>query len=203
MPTVFHPRLYGSGRVKLLNDQVSVGAGVVNWGKLASSPTALNAGLSANYLGADATQSFSMGSLTGRFDYYSISDGNTVVTSNVNFNSAWRPFGSHFKPFVGIETRVAQYSTGNYWSPVDGSGTAYAGLLAEWGEADWSFSTSAQMGARLYGDAGQSWSISAGGKYWLASDVALNANLWSMSSLRDNAAYRAQSLNLNLEKIWR
>jgi hypothetical protein len=203
MPTVFHPRLYGSGRVKLLNDQISIGAGVVNWGKLASSPNALKAGLSANYLGADATQSFSMGSLTGRFDYYSVSDGNTVVTSSVNFNSAWRPLGTHFKPFTGVETRVAQYSTPDYWSPVDGSGTAYAGLMGEWGEADWNLSASAQVGTSLYGDAGKSWSFSAGGKYWLTSDIALNASLWSMSGFRTNSAYKAQSLNLNMEKIWR
>jgi hypothetical protein len=144
-----------------------------------------------------------MGTLTGRFDYYSISDANTEVTGGLNFNSAWRPLGTHFKPFAGVETRVAQYTTLNYWAPVNGSGTAYAGLTGEWGEADWNVSASAQLGTRLYGDAGNGWSVSAGGKLWLTSDVALNGNLWSMSSFRDNVAYKAQSLNLNLEKIWR
>jgi tetratricopeptide (TPR) repeat protein len=203
MPAVFNPRLYGSGRIKLFDDQVSLGAGVVNWGKMSTSPSAMVAGLSANYLGADANLSFSMGSLTARVDYYSISDTNAVVTSGLNFNSAWRPLGTHFRPFAGIETRVGQYSTTDYWSPVDGSGTAYVGLLGDWGGPEWNLFASAQLGTRLYGDAGRSWSIVVGGKYWLTSDVALNGNLWSMSSFRDNAAYKAQSLNLSLEKIWR
>ena len=202
MPTQLDSTLFGTGRIKLFDDQVSVGAGLVNWGKKAINPNALNAGLTATYLGVDASQSFSMGSLTGRLDYFSISDGNTVVTSSLNFNSAWRPLGSHFKPFAGVETRVAKYSTPNYWSPSLGSGTAFAGLMGEWGEADWNFNASGQLGARLYGDAGSSWSASAGGRKWLTSDLALSANLWSMASWRNSAAYRSQSLNVNLEKLW-
>ena len=124
------------------------------------------------------------------------------MTTKLNLSSAWRPIGSHFTPFVGIETREAKFNTPNYWSPSEGSGTLYAGLLGEWGSADWNFYASGQTGARLYGDAGASWSVSAGGKRWLSKDVALSMNLWSMASTRDNATYRAQSANLNLEKLW-
>ena len=203
LPARFNRQLFATGRVKLFDDRASIGAGIVNWGRKATSPNALMAGLTANYLGADATGSFDLGSLTGRFDYYDISDSNTILTHSVNFNSAWRPFGSHFKPFFGLEGRKAKVSTSSYWSPVLGSGTAYAGLMGEWGESDWNLFASVQWGARLYGDAGTSWSASTGGKRWLSSDIAVSANLWSMASWRDNAAYRAQSLNVNLEKLWR
>ncbi len=194
--------VFGTVRLKLPGDVVTVGAGLVNWGKTAMTPNALQAGLTANYLGADATLSFSMGSLISRMDYFDISDSNTVTTTNVTFHSAWRPWGSHFKPFVGMETREAAVHIANYWSPAQGSGTVFAGMLADWSAADWIFYTSAQLGHPLLGEAGNSWSFSLGGKRWLSADTALNANLWSMASWRDGATYRAQSVQLNLEKLW-
>ena len=102
-----------------------------------------------------------------------------------------------------MQTRDAKFSSPSYWSPEQGSGTLYAGLLGEWGSADWNFYASAQSGTGLYGDAGTSWSVSGGGKRWLSNDIALSMNFWSMASWRDNAAYRAQSATVSLEKLWR
>lgn len=195
--------LYGSLRVSFLDDRVTIGTGRVNWAKLATNPNALSAGLSAKYLGATVAQSVSIGQFTGNIDYYDISDGNSMLTSRANFNSGWRPFGSRYKPYIGIETRTARFNTPNYWSPDQGSGTAYTGLLGEWGAADWSLFASAQLGTRLYGDAGNGWSVSGGGKRWLTNDIAMSMNLWAMDSWRDNSKYKAQSLNVNLEKLWR
>jgi hypothetical protein len=110
--------------------------------------------------------------------------------------------GSHVKPFVGAETRTATFNTGNYWSPSNGSGTLYGGLLGEWGVADWSLYATGQLGMPFYGDAGTGWTVAAGGKRWLTSDIALSANLWAMSSWRDSATYRSQSANVTLEKLW-
>lgn len=203
MATKLNPAMYGTARVKLFNDQVTVGAGRVNWGKISINPLASIGALSANYLGADATHSYSTGTVTGRIANYAISDGNSVLTSSINFDSSWRPLGSHFKPFAGIETRGAKVNKPTYWSPVDGSGTAYAGLMGEWGAAEWNFFGSVQLGAPIYGDAGNSWSISAGGKRWVTNDISLGMNVWSMASWRDNSAYRAQSANVFLEKVWR
>ena len=203
MPTDLNRRLFATGRIKLWDGKISVGAGTVNWSKKASNPNVLNAGLSANYLGFDATQTFSKGRLTGRMDYYTISpDGNSILTSNLTFNPSWRPLGSHFKPFLGVEDRTARFNTSSYWSPAQGAGTAFTGLLGEWSQPDWNLFASAQIGARVRGDSGSSWSVSVGGKRWLTSDVAISTNFWSMASWRDNAAYRSQSLNLNLEKLW-
>jgi tetratricopeptide (TPR) repeat protein len=203
MPTKLNRSLYATGRVKFFDEQLTVGAGRVNWGKMSVNPIASINDLSAIYLGANATQSFALGSVQGRIDYYGVSDGNSIISHSLNFNSAWRPLGSNFKPFAGIEGRSASASAKTYWSPVNGSGTAYAGILAEWGAAEWNLFGSAQLGLPLYGDAGNSWSVSAGGKHWLTSDIALNVNLWSMASWRENSAYRAQSANVSLEKLWR
>ena len=170
---------------------------------MASNANALALQLSALHAGANAAINFSFGNLLARVDYYDISDGNTLLTSSVNMVSTWRPLGSHFKPYLGAETRGAKYLSPNYWSPDQGSGSFYGGLLGEWGEAGWNLYASGQIGARLFGDAGTSWSVGAGGKAWVSRDVALSMNLWAMDSWRNNASYRAQAATVNLEKLWR
>ena len=203
MPTGVDQTLHGTAKVTLLDESVTLGVGRVNWAKLATNPNALIAGLSAKYLGATVAQPTSTGHITGRVNYYDISDGNTILTSSANFDSAWRPFGRRYKPYMGFETRTAHFSTPNYWSPDQGSGTAYAGLLGEWSEANWSLFASAQLSTRLYGDASNGWSVSAGGKRWLTNDIALGTNLWAMENSRDSSRYKSQSLMVNLEKLWR
>ena len=204
MPTQTDRTLYGSARIRFAQDeQVSLTVGRVNWGRMAGNANALASRLAASHIGMTVAHGFSFGTLQGRFNYYDISDNNQLLTTSLHLASIWRPIGNNFKPFVGVETRDAKFRTPDYWSPAQGSGTMYAGLMGEWGSADWNFYASGQTGVRLYGDAGASWSFSAGGKRWLSKDVALSINLWSMASSRDNAAYRAQSANINLEKLWR
>jgi hypothetical protein len=202
-PTGANRTLYGSARIKLADDAISLTAGRVNWGQMATNPKALAQGLAATHLGVTAAQGFSFGTLRGGVDFYDISDNNQIISSSVNLASSWRPLGNNYKPFMGIQTRSAKFSSPNYWSPEIGSGSLYAGLLGEWGGADWNFYASAQAGARLYGDAGKSWSISGGGKRWLSDDLALSMTFWAMESVRDNAGYQAQSATLSLEKLWR
>jgi tetratricopeptide (TPR) repeat protein len=203
MPTGANKTFYGSARIKLVEDAVSLTAGRVNWGQMANNPNALALGLSALHLGVSATQGFSFGNLTGRADYYDISDNNRIISTSVELASSWRPLGNNYKPFVGIQTRAAQITSPNYWSPEIGSGSLYAGLLGEWGSADWNFYASAQKGVRLYGDAGQSWAISGGGKRWLSDDIALSMTFWAMESVRNSASYKAQSATVSLEKLWK
>jgi hypothetical protein len=204
MPTQLDRTLYGSARIRFGPDeQASLTVGRVNWGRIASNPNALASQLAASHVGIAVAHGFSFGTLQGQVNYYGISDNNQVLTTRLNLASAWRPIGNNFKPFVGIETRDVKFNTPNYWSPEQGSGTLYAGLMGEWGSADWNFYASGQSGVRLYGDAGASWAFTAGGKRWLSKDVALSMNLWSMANTRDNSTYRAQSANMNLEKLWR
>jgi hypothetical protein len=203
MPTKEDNSLYASVRVKLFDEKVTLSAGRVNWGRMATNPNALALHLSAMHAGINAAKDYSFGNLSARFNFYDISDNNSVWTGNLHLSSSWRPLGSHFRPFVGLETRGAAAQTANYWSPSQGSGTLYAGLIGEWGASDWNLYGSGQAGVRMYGDAGTSWSLGAGGKYWITSNLALSFNLWSLDSWRDNAAYRARTATINLEKLWR
>jgi hypothetical protein len=164
---------------------------------------ALNLGLSATHLGLLGKRDTFLGDLMGRFDYYNISDTNTVWSSDIRLTSNLRPFGNAIKPFIGLETRKAMFFTPNYWSPQDGSGNLYMGLQGEWQTEDWSLYGSGQVGFPVYGDAGQSWSASAGMKRWITRTVALSFNLWAMATTRDGTAYRAQSAFVSLEKLWR
>lgn len=195
--------LYASAKIQFDEDRETVEVGRVNWGKLVTNANALAANLSASHIGLSAVRNFALGSVLGRIDYYDISDNNSILSSRLQFNSAWRPLGSHVKPFASIESRQAKFNTLNYWSPDHGSTSLYAGLLAEWGVAEWNIYSSAQYGVGLSGEAGNGWSVTGGGKRWVSNDMALSMNLWSMSTWRDNANYRAQSATVTLEKLWR
>jgi tetratricopeptide (TPR) repeat protein len=195
--------IFGGLRLKLLESPLFLDVGRVNWGRLASNALALQANLTAAHVGAEMSGDLSsFGRLGGRVDYYDISDSNAVLSSNFSFTPAWRPLGLRIKPLIGMETRDARTASAAYWSPASGFGTVYAGLLGEWSGANWDFFASSQAGARLYGEAGPNWSISAGGRHWLGKDLALGLNLWNMSSWRNSASYRAKTLALSLEKVW-
>ena len=202
MPTQDNRTLFGNVGLSLNQDRTSVQLGRVNWGRLAVNPNALALGLTAVHVGAGTWHDFSIGRLSGRLNYYRVSDNNTVLATNLNLDTAWRPMGKAIKPYLGMETRDAKFNAPSYWSPEQGSGTAYAGLKGEWGTEDWNIYSSAQLSRRLFGDAGNGWSVSAGGKRWIAKDVAISLNLWAMASQRDNSAYRARSVSVNLEILW-
>jgi hypothetical protein len=166
-------------------------------------PNALAANLSATHIGGSEKREFNFGTVSGKVNYFDISDGNTLLTAGIHLASKWRPLGKNWKPFAGAESRSSKFAAPNYWSPSNGSGVAYGGLLGEWSSEDWMFYTSGQVGFGFYGDAGTSWSATGGGKTWLTRDIALGVNLWALSSWRDAAQYRAQSANVSLEKLWR
>ena len=203
MPTKDDNSLYASARIKLFDDKVTLSAGRVNWGRMATNPNALAQHLSAMHAGITASRDFSFGNLLANVNFYDISDDNAILIGSLHLASAWRPLGSHFRPFVGIESRGGKFATVNYWSPDQGSGSVYAGMIGDWAGSDWNFYASGQLGLRLFGDAGTSWSVAAGGKYWVTNNLALSVNLWSLDSWRDNAAYRARTAMINLEKLWR
>jgi hypothetical protein len=209
--TIFKPRLevgsdgknlYGNVGIALGDLPVLVDIGRINWGEISSNPKALAAQLSATRLSVQTSASFSAGNLFARAEFNNISDGNSITATAIRFTPAWRPFGSHFKPLLGIETRDSKFSKLEYWSPAEGYGTAFAGMMAEWQETDWNFFASAQAGTRLYGEAGSSWSASSGGKLWLNKDWAVGLRLWSMASQRNFQRYRAKSAFITVEKLW-
>jgi tetratricopeptide (TPR) repeat protein len=195
--------LYGGIKVKLPDWPIHVEVAHENFGLTAASARALNAGLTANKLGVEGQWGGSVGTVSGRMGFYSISDGNRLRTLTGQFSPNWRPLGPAFKPYVSVDTRDVAFNTPNYWSPLQGSGSLGLGATAEWAEKDWFFFVSGQVGARLYGEAGDSaWSASMGGQRWLNRDTAVTVNLWGMSSIRDQARYKAHSLNVKLDRLW-
>lgn len=194
--------LYGGVSIRAGEHEDIIELDKVNWAVLATNPLAVQSNLSATHIGLQGTRSTYYGSLTGRLDYFDISDGNTITTGNLRLASNWRPLGSHFKPFAGIEFREAKFFSPAYWSPSEGFGSYYGGMMAEWDSPDAVFYASGQIGDSLYGEAGRSWSLSTGGKYWLANDLSAGFSLWSMASRRNGAAYRAKSANVIVEKLW-
>jgi tetratricopeptide (TPR) repeat protein len=194
--------LFGGVRVKPLGEATVLELARVNWARLANNPNGLQKGLSATLLGAETGRATVAGQVTARVQNYAVSDGNRITTASLRLAAAWRPLGKSIKPFAGIEVRDAAFNTPDYWSPAVGSGVAYAGLQAEAGNSTWNAFASAQAGARLYGDAGTSWSLALGGRRWITSDLAVAFSLWSMASQRDNAAYRAKSGSVSVEKLW-
>ena len=203
MPTKGSRTLYGKAHLTFDEYRANLDVGRVNWGKLAINPNALASQLAADTVGADITQETRLGDVTGRVDYFDISDGNKLVTSSLRLASNWRPLGSKVKPFAGLETRDVSFQSPSYWSPKEGFGSAYGGLIAEWGQANWNWFVTGQVGFPLYGESGTSWSMSAGGTRWLNNEYALGVRLWGMESRRDNSKYGAQAITIQLDKLWR
>ncbi len=195
---------FGSVRLQFFNSQNTLEFGRVNWAKAALNARAFDANLTANHVALSYGLRGGLGELSGRFDYFSISDDNEITASSLRLVPAWRPLGNNFRLFAGIETRSAKKPAINssYYAPVDGFGSGFVGVQGDFAGADWSLFGSAQVGGRLYGEGSNSFSYSAGGKRWLSSDLALGFNLFRLSSSRDNAGYRAKTLNVNVEKLW-
>lgn len=193
---------FGGVRVRLGQSFTYLTAEHMNWGVASLSARALNAGLTAKHVGLESRVGFPVGELSAQAHAYRISDGNTLLTSSLRFAPLWRPLGPAFKPYVAVDTRDVKFNTPNYWSPETGSGSASLGATAEWAEKDWFFYVAAQAGQRLYGEAGSSWSASIGAQRWLSRDMSVGVHLWGMSSIRDQARYRAHSGTVKLEKLW-
>lgn len=195
-------RWFAGLRVKLGELPMHAEIARENFGMTAANAKALAAGLTADRIGLTGSWSGELGVLSGRLNAYEISDGNSLLTTNIKLAPNWRPLGVAVKPYASVETRDLTFNTPNYWSPVEGSGSFALGASAEWAEKDWFFVLAGQLGTRIYGDASNSWSASIGAQRWLTRNTALTTNLWGMSSIRDGGRYRAHSLSLKLDRLW-
>ncbi len=194
--------MYYNLRVEVPKFPIQVEYGRVNWGALSNNPSSLFSEQSATRLKVSGATELKFGKIDGQLSVYKVSDGNQIVTSNFNFTPAWRPLGVHLKPLLGFETRSTSFATLKYWSPATGYGSAFAGVMGEWDSRNWNVYASAQVGTRLYGEAGSSWSVSTGGKYWITEDWSLSLRFWAMASQRDYLRYKARSVFFTVEKLW-
>ena len=211
LDTPFKPRfevgidknnVYGNFGVEFNALPIKVDVGRVNWGKLSANPLGLSAGLSAIHVGAQLNLPTPYGKLFASADNFRVSDSNIITASTLRFTSSWQPLGNHVKFFGGIETRSAKFASLSYWSPTEGYGSAFVGIGGEWGDSDWDVNASAQVGNRLYGEAGRNWSAALTAKKWITSDIALGANVWAMASKRGFQQYADRSIYFSVEKVW-
>ena len=195
--------IFGTARIKLYEWPVWFRVGRLDWSHEALAPRAAIFGLVARHSGLEALGEFDWGQLYGQVDYYGITDGNSISAAQLRWTPSWRPLGARWRPLLGLEWRQAMRPAAEYWSPSLGHGSAYAGLSGDWTLGRWSLYGSAQYGTPLLEESGTSWSLSLGGRYQVAEDLAFSFGFWRMSSFRDNAAYRARTANLQVEKAWR
>ena len=195
--------VFGTGRIKLHEWPVWLRAGRLDWGHEALAPRAGDIGLVARHAGLEAQGEFGWGQLFGQLDHFSITDGNSVSAAQLRWTPSWRPLGARWRPNLGLDFRQADQPTPLYWSPAIGHGSANVGLSGDWSKGNWDLYGSAQYGVPLLEESGNSWSLSLGGRYRIAPDLAVSFNFWRMSSERDNAAYRARTANVQVEKVWR
>ena len=194
-------QVFGGLRLKLTEGATYASLSRVNWGSLNYSARSIAARYSAAELGLDHNSEGRWGELSLNGRAYQVSDSNSLLTSQIKFTPAWRPLGPGFRTFVVADTRNAQFNTADYWSPTS-YGTASVGLSQSWETEDWSLYASAQAGNKLYGEAGPAWSASLAAKRWISPDYALGLNATTLANRRDDAAYRASFVNVNIEKLW-
>lgn len=186
-----------------LTDTTKLTLNRVNWGLLSFNAKAEEANLSASHAALATNQSGELGSLRARVDYFGVSDGNTVLMSNLQYTPSWRPLGKNFKTFVGIQTRNQSDYSPLYWSPMNGSyGVYFAGVQAEWSSDTSSLYATAQAGNRLYGEGSRNWGLAAGGRSMLTPDFALGVKLSYYAGGQYGPTFSYASALVTIEKFW-
>jgi hypothetical protein len=186
-----------------LTDTTKLTLNRVNWGLLSFNVNAEAANLSASNVALASSQNGEFGSLRGRVDYFGVSDGNTVLMSNLQFTPSWRPLGKNFKTFLGIQTRNQSDYSPLYWSPMNGGyGVYFAGVQAEWSSDTTNLYAIAQAGNRLYGEGSRNWGLAAGARTMLTPDFALGVKLNYYAGGQYGPTFSYASGLVTIEKFW-
>ncbi|MGE5616515.1 MAG: tetratricopeptide repeat protein [Bacillota bacterium] len=193
-------RTFGELRLQLIDWPLYVNVGRVNWGKLAFTVPALDAGLTAKRFGVEGAYATPLGELRGFANDWDISDGNRVENAQIRLTSNWRPLGREIKPYIGAEWRGADHTDPRYWSPRN-YGLGFLGVEAAWVKLNWTISGLVQGGFKISGEAATAWAANLGAKRWLTPDWAVGATIYALGGTRQ-AGYRARGANLILEKLW-
>jgi hypothetical protein len=120
----------------------------------------------------------------------------------VRLTPAWQPLkAQEIKFFVGYEARTARFNSPAYWSPADGNQLITVGVGGDWVNLRSERSVSLQYGYPVGGEAVNSYSASAGLRYWLSERVALGTRLSHQRSAR-TGSYRATTAMVTLQGVW-
>jgi tetratricopeptide (TPR) repeat protein len=193
-------RTFAELRLQATDWPLYVYAGRVNWGKLAFTVPALDAGLTARHFGVEGRYPTTFGELRGFANDWEISDDNRIANAQIRLTSNWRPFGREIKPYIGAEWRDAERTDPRYWSPRR-YGLGFVGVEATWDSLNYTVSGLVQGGFKLAGEASASWAANLLVKRWITEDWAVGATLYALGGTRESK-YRARGANLLLEKLW-
>jgi tetratricopeptide (TPR) repeat protein len=194
-------RLYGLVSLDAFNDNVSVRAGFINWGRKSFNTAAQAAHLTAKQIGAAFNWRSDLGDLRLRGDYYAVSDTNKVWDAEATFNPAWQPLPADLKWYTGAYTKQAKRTQANYWSPARPYTLGLLGLKKAWYFDNGDLSVGLQGGFKLTEEAKNNFGLSASGKYWISDKSALGFDLWSSNSPRQTD-YKQRVFSINLQQLW-
>ncbi|WP_108646203.1 tetratricopeptide repeat protein [Polynucleobacter rarus] len=173
----------------------------INWGVLSFNANAAAANLSAGHAALESSYVGRLGSVSGRVDYFAISDGNHVTSSYFQASPSFS-IGKNIKPFIGIQTRdQAQYSP-VYWSPMEGYGVYFGGLRTEWTNNVTTLSISAQYGMKLYGDGARNYSVFTKARTKVTDDFAASITAAYSAGGAYGPEYTYSSIMGTIEQLW-
>lgn len=194
--------IFGLARFTLDDRPTRVYIGRINWGKLAFTPEALSGELTADRYGIESAFQNSLGQWRLAYDYFAISDNNTIREPSARYTPAWQPFPGHsMRWFMGISERTATRNVTQYWSPEKGYRVMEIGIEAEWNTSRYDISWSVSRGYRLAGEARDTWSAAAALKRWFG-HWAFGIEGRATSGWREDAAYRLRTWTASVEKRW-
>lgn len=193
-------RLFGTLHVHPVADRLGARIGRVDWGRTAFSHAASADGLTARLAGLTGDAASGIGALHGRLDLYAVSDGNRVLDGEARLVPLWQPLPWRVTVSGGVYARVAEREDPRYWSPDRGYAVGFAGLQRSWSFGRGELAASIRRGVALSQSAGDTWSASLDGRVWLARDLALGVEAWSVNAPRPGR-YRMNHLSAFLQHL--
>jgi hypothetical protein len=198
--TMDHQNIFGGVELQI-NSRTKLVLNRVNWGILSFNANAAAANLTAGHAALESAYNGGLGTVSGRVDYFAVSDGNQVISSYFQASPSVS-IGKYISPFIGIQTREQSLYSPVYWSPMNGYGVYFGGLRAEWTNNVTTLSTSAQYGMKLYGEGDRNWSIFTKARTRVTNDFALGITAIYSSGGSYGPQYTYSSILGTVEQLW-
>ena len=194
-------RTFGRVGLELVRDRFGVRFGRIDWGRAALDMQALRDGLTAGSAGGWANFSTVAGEVRARADGYSISDGNKVLEADLRLLPVLQPIPGRIQWFVGGYWRKADRNDPRYWSPAHPYSVVNLGVQRGWYGERHDVFVSVQRGFSMSNEARSGWSVSGNGRWWIAPDTALSAEVSWSDTPRPNP-YRQRQVAVSLQQLW-
>jgi hypothetical protein len=198
---LYDDKFFGNLQVEPWQGHLRVRAGRVDWGRLALSAAAFNAGLTANAIGLVAEARPLAGAIRLRVDGYDISDGNRIYEGELQVTPAWQPLPWRLEWFTGLFARRADPEDPRYWSPSPAYELVFFGLRRGWYSGNTDISAWLRAGAGLSETARASWSAGVSAKRWIARQIGIGLDAWMVDAPRPTP-YRMYQVAASAQLLW-